>query len=182
MEAAKLIQIPENAMSPDGFIIDQGLLKEIPFAKRDSACCGCGWISAYNFLHALNVNIEWDEVRQGLEKHAMFGGRYGVNPFGLRKYLKEFPLLSPSQKLRLTLNPRKAESRVSDVKLGIIMYFHKNGGHFVMFKNQEPCGVSEPVFRFYNAVYGQTEYDMTMSEFIKRHSRYPIIFMLTCKN
>ena len=45
--------LPQGCLSEDGYIINQGMLREIPFGNYPSSKNGCGWIAVYNLMKAL---------------------------------------------------------------------------------------------------------------------------------
>ena len=48
------MRIKPEALSPDGYIIDQRQTDNINFGHTSSDRNGCGWIACYNFLKALD--------------------------------------------------------------------------------------------------------------------------------
>ena len=55
----------------------------MPYGRFSSARSGCGWVAAYNILHAAGWDPSADRVRRGLEKGLLLGGVLGTNLFFL---------------------------------------------------------------------------------------------------
>jgi hypothetical protein len=159
--------LPQKAVSSDGYIINQGLLGAIPYAKRDSAYCGCGWIAVFNLFRALGLDKPWDEIRNDIQKYAILGGRFGTNPFSIRRYIRR------TFKTKLMLTPKKAIANADKITHGIVMYRHGNGGHYVMFTNNK-----NGTFRFYNAIYGAENYNLSMADFLAKHNKFGLLYMI----
>ena len=53
----------------------------MPYGRFSSARSGCGWVAAYNILHAAGWDPSADRVRRGLEKGLLLGGVLGTNLF-----------------------------------------------------------------------------------------------------
>ena len=80
--------VSPRAFSRDGYIVDQRLLKNLPYGMKQSNYNGCGWVAAYNFLRACGRKKEYDTVRQQLEDSLIFGGLVGTHIIQLYLYLR----------------------------------------------------------------------------------------------
>ena len=79
-----------EALSSDGFIIDQRKTDNIPFGAVTSDRNGCGWIAAYNLRKALDHGISFDEVRQELDDLHFLKVPGPTLMCVMRKYLKQY--------------------------------------------------------------------------------------------
>ena len=161
--------IPAAAFSGDGFIIDQQAFAGVRFGRRYSDYNGCGWMAAYNLLHALHLPDDWKSVVCGMRHHTLLFGELGTNPFGLRRFLKKRGI-----KVRLSFRPRTA-ARLADEDSdgGIVMYWHGHGAHFVAFAR---AGAG---LRFFNARRRDPAHYGRMADFIPARSKFPLVVMLT---
>lgn len=149
--------IPQQALTEDGYIINQGLLQNIPYGRYDSKRCGCGWICIYNVMKALNKEKSVKQIIDFLTKYTLFNGALGTTMRGLKKYLK-------AHKIRYKMCMGKDNiSRYAHITpCGIIYYCAGKTMHFVAYKRLE-----DNSFQFYNANYGVKDHVTTIEDFYK---------------
>lgn len=189
-------QINRRALSPDGYIIDQRLLKNLPYGMKQSNYNGCGWIAAYNFLRACGRQKGWDTVRRQLEDSLILGGLLGTHVVQLYLYLRRhgFPL-------RWRVGRKASRAEAERCKAGVLFYFNGAALHFVAFipateeearqfkapaecdggapADMEPEAVRQPVYRFFNGKMGAQRDYATMEEFLERESQAPVLVQIT---
>lgn len=158
----------ENAFSKDGYIINQGILTEIPYGRYRSDYNGCGWISAYNFLRACQRELPYEQVHRELNEKIWLGGRIGTNPFRLYRYLKAKGVI-----MKRVFTTKSLIRDTSRCKAGILMYWTGKGAHFVTFEKNNESG---QIFRFFNAVYGKEFHYSTISEFEEQFCKFWLLF------
>ena len=118
--------IKEQALSRDGYIINQDYTNNIPYGNNTSDYNGCGWISCYNLCHYLKKQIEAKYIINFLEDYLWFNGSWGTSLTGVYKFMKSLGL--PVKKLV----GKKAIAK-STPKYGILFYFHGKGCHYTFF-------------------------------------------------
>lgn len=158
-------RIPPKALDGRGFIIDQSLTGVIPFGRKGSVACGCGWIAAYNLRRWRGDPVEPETVARTLHRLSPFSGFFGVNVFFLWLYLLflgMWPLVLP-----VTRKSRR-------VGAGILMYRVKGNGHYAAFLPGE-----EGKVLFLNGVYGARGHEMVMGDYLKEFSRWPLGLVIT---
>lgn len=148
----------------EGFIINQGRMKEIPFGWFDTKAKGCGWISAYNLLKMNGMETKMEVCAHGLEKHSMMGKLMGQNLFTLFIWLKQQGL---NVKMSLPVNGA-ALKMINETDSGIILYTHSRGAHYVTYRKLNASHV-----QIFNAVYGKRNHVMKASEFLKKYPLFP---------
>lgn len=189
-------KISTRAFSKDGYIINQQLLKELPYGMKHSDYNGCGWIAAYNFLHACGRKKEYDTVRQQLEDSLILGGLLGTHILQLYLYLRRHGF-----HLHCALGQKAAQPYAESCKAGILFYFNGRALHFVTFvpapeyeeetvehaeAASEESGESETSekvwYRFFNARIGrQFDYD-TMDNFLAKESQTAVLVQITTES
>lgn len=150
------------AFSSDGFIEHQEYLSKLRFGARDSSYCGCGWIAAYNLLHAAGKDTDISVLISEAEKGAVLKGVFGTNPFFIRKLLSGFGIALRLLPKRLLLSGK--------AKRGFIYYLRRNfSGHFAAFTKEDG------EYRFYNV--GKPPYIVSPEKFFEREKPlFAIIF------
>ena len=56
-----------EGFSSDGFIRDQDCFSSVRYRTMPASINGCGWIAAFNLLHELSGEEDWDRVRRELD-------------------------------------------------------------------------------------------------------------------
>lgn len=157
-------QVPDAAFDNMGYIINQGLLKALPFGWFDSMAKGCGWIAAYNLLKMNHKETPMQECAESLAKRTFLGGVMGQESFMLTMWLR-----SKKLKVGMTLpSNRKAAAAMHASDSGILLYTHAHGAHYTTYRKL-PSGE----FWFYNAVYGRASHIDTAEGFMNKYVLFP---------
>ncbi len=158
--------LPAEALDAGGRIIDQSKTGGIPFGRRGSARCGCGWIAAYN-LHLLRgESPDAQKVARQLNRLSPMSGTTGVNVFFLWLYL-----LFRGFRPRIMLISRRTKRSWGEA--GIAMYRARRSGHYVAYQRQEG-----ELYRYFNAVYGRQVHISDKTTFLKTYSRWPLALVI----
>lgn len=165
--------IDNSAFDEEGYIINQDKTEVLPFGFTNSKRAGCGWIAAYNLLKINHREKTMNETFFGLsEYHILTGEVFGQNIYLLYYWLKK-------QGLRVHMTHLSQKACIEQMKnssSGILLYYHKRGSHFTTYKKLE-----DGTFKLYNAIYGKQNHISTMEEFIQKHSRIPLNFLIYIK-
>lgn len=164
------MQLDPQALSPEGYIIDQRRTNRISFGHTSSDKNGCGWIACYNFLKALDKEPDPEVLIRRLEKTLLGNGALGLNFFALVWELKRQGL-----PLNFALRPFHAQCISEQCRAGIILYFTGRRNHFAAFRRE-----SDGKLRFFGAVPGQICSE-TMAEFYWNHVKFPLALTITAK-
>lgn len=141
--------------SADGYIVDQNHMGAYRYRGMSSDINGCGWIAAYNLLHALGFEINHEQVFA--QMNAMFPLKIpGPTPNRvlyrtLRRYIR-FELLRGRRRARACEKSRA----------GILRYWEGPGPHFVTFVRQ-----ADGRFRFLNVADGLEDCQFSMPAFFE---------------
>jgi len=158
----------QQGFSPEGYIIDQNCFGAYRYRTIPSSINGCGWIAAFDFLHALAIPVTWRQVLS--EMDAMYPVKEpGPTPEEfLYQYLLRYTSFTVSY-------GKKAVLRASyTAQAGILRYWEEGEPHFVPFVRQE-----QKLFRFFNVIDGMEDCTFTMSEFIKQRCVVPVLRAVT---
>lgn len=150
--------LPENCLSDDGYIVNQSLLRGIPFGKYPSSKNGCGWVAIYNLMKALGNEKPYEEIIEALVPYALFRGLLGTRMPGLKKYIR-----GQGYAMDTSFSKADFEKLASGSQAGIIYYGTGKTYHFTAYQNK-----GDGTYRFFNSVYGLKEDVITMEQFIKR--------------
>ena len=156
----------------EGFIINQGRMKDIPFGWFKTDAKGCGWISAWNLLKMNGMETTMEVCAHGLEKHAFMGEMMGQSLIRLYFWLKKQGL---DVSMSLPLNGA-AKSMIEKTRTGIILYNHARGAHYIAYRR-----LSDTKIQIYNAVYGKRNHVMTTAEFLKKYPLFPTTVVIGVK-
>lgn len=195
-------RIPPQAFSADGYIINQGLIRQVRYGRRTSAETGCGWIACYNFLRAMGRSEDPLEAAHEMERMLLWGGFRGSHPLSLWIFLRRRGFrfrfaftergterLLKREKRETIQNERGAGQDKRETEqdergtgqddcrmvAGILSYKHRNGSHFAAFIGTEGDGER---CRFLNVIYGQADTVWTMREFFRDRVTWPICFAM----
>ncbi len=160
--------LDDRVFDEEGYIIDQGKMKDIPFGWFNTKDKGCGWIAAYNLLKMNGLEKEMQEVAEDLQKYAMLGEVGGQSFITLGMYLKKCGLpvhFRPVMKATASYLMKTSHS-------GILMYTHRRGGHYVAWRN-----IGEGRVHFYNAIYGSRMHETDPESFITKHVLLPSMYL-----
>ncbi|MCR5794871.1 MAG: hypothetical protein K6G61_05955 [Solobacterium sp.] len=165
-------QVEDRVFDDEGFIINQGLLKDLPFGWFMTDAKGCGWISAYNLLKINHMEKSMEECARGLEKRALFGNAMGQEVltewFWLKKQGLDCRISRPSN--------RKAAEIMKESSSGIVLYNHKRGAHYAAYRN-----LRNGTVKFYNAFYGRKNHRQKPEEFLKENTLFPTTIVIYVK-
>lgn len=151
----------------DGYIIDQKRFAGYRYRTMRSDINGCGWIAAYNLLHALGSDIGFDRVRQ--EMDAMIRLRVpGPTPIRvLRRYLGK------STDVEVVPGRKRAVQAAEACRAGILRYWEGREPHFVAFLNR-----GDGTFRFLNVTPGRKQIICPMSRFLEERCRHGSVYTI----
>lgn len=177
--------ISRKAFSKDGYLIDQRWIKQVPYGLKQSNENGCGWIAAYNFLHAKRDEKNCDLIRQQLEEYLLFGGLLGTHILQLYFYLRK-----QGYCLHWRFGKKAINRLPQSISAGILFYFNGKSLHFVTLVAEidrndadEEIGKNleqqkEKQYRFFNGNMGNEEDYSTIEEFIERESKSAVMVLL----
>lgn len=154
----------DRVFDDEGFIINQGLMKDIPFGWFDTKAKGCGWIAAWNLLKMMGKETDMERCGRELEKGAFLGELMGENLFSLYRWLKKQGL-NVSMSLPSNISAKK---KIRQSPCGIILYSHSRGAHYVVYRN-----LGKNRVQIYNAVYGRKNHVISADEFMKEFTLFP---------
>ncbi len=155
----------DKALSTDGFIITQRLMKGFQYGSISSDMNGCGWIAAYNLFRGLGYSYNYEQVYEEMNKILPYKGMLGTPTKTLRNYIK-----SKNISITNTIWKKPTIKASKQCKVGIIRYLEGFEPHYVTFLR-----IDEDKFRFLNAKEGKEDYILTMEQFIKIHCWFPLV-------
>ncbi|MGM9940918.1 MAG: hypothetical protein ACI32N_02865 [Bulleidia sp.] len=151
------------ATDRQGYLINQGMLEEIPFGYFNTKEKGCGWIAAWNMFRYNGIDLTMKQVRTQLEQHALLGKVAGQSIGQLYRLIRHYLPVAISLPFHTF-----ALQKIEHCTCGILLYQHTHGSHYVFFHR-----VDRDTFRFCNAVYGRQNHIMTMESFLKTYGFLP---------
>lgn len=160
----------EKGFTPDGYILDQDCFEHLLYRGCTSNINGCGWIAAYNFLHALGYDVEHRTVHRDMD--AFFPAKIpGPTPVRiLRRYLRRWG------RYPLSLGKTRSLAAASRSLTGILRYWEDKTPHFVAFVRTDG-----DTFRFFNVCDGGEELTLSMTEFFRTHCGRGFVRVITAK-
>lgn len=166
------MDLRREALDSQGYIINQKKTDNLRFGWTPSDKNGCGWIAAYNFLKAMDKEKEPEEVLKKLEKALLPGlSRFGLNFIALGIYLR-----AQGIPLEFTVRQFHTQRIAEEAPAGIILYRAGKTNHFAAFRRLE-----NGKLRFYGAVSGRENHDMSMAEFFYDYVKFPLTLTITAK-
>ena len=150
---------PEEGFSPDGYIRDQDCFSGVRYRTMPASINGCGWIAAYNLLHALGQTSDWEQVLRDLD------GMHRLRVPGptlmavMRDYLRRCV-----PQIRETAGREAAVAAAAESAAGIFRYREGREPHFICFLRTE-----DRLFRFFNVTDGREDCRMSMEQFAAEH-------------
>lgn len=145
---------PTGVFSPDGYIISQKPFDEIEFKDSTVADTGCGVIAVYNVLRRLNMSPNFSEIKNYVARNSLTT-KLGTSFSNIIGYLRKKGVYGG-----LCFCKRG----FSKVSVGILLYAHKQGLHWVAFYKDGDG------FRFFNVYKGYEKEVVTMDAFLKSYS------------
>ena len=166
------MELKPEAMSPDGYIIDQRKTDNIRFGALTSNQNGCGWIACYNFLKALDAHPDPESLLRRLERTLLLGGHLGLHFFALVWELRK----QQHVPLDFALRPFHAQQLSETAPAGIIMYYTGKRNHFAAFRR-----TNSGKLQFYGAIPGSQKHITSMADFYWNHVKFPLALTITAK-
>lgn len=164
--------IPENALNEEGYIINQGLIKDVNFGKYPSSKNGCGWIALYNLMKILNNETPYKEIIEALTPYIWFKGLTGTRLNIIKKYIR-----NKGYAMDCSFCKSKYETLAEKSAGGIIYYGTGRSYHFTAFKT-----LPDGKYHFYNSLYGCKSDIITMSEFKEKRIKLPLTHIIAVKD
>ncbi|MDL2219704.1 hypothetical protein LJC04_05165 [Ruminococcaceae bacterium OttesenSCG-928-O06] len=158
-----------EALSSDGYIIDQDKTYKIFYGPFRSSYNGCGWIAAYNYLKATHRPHNAVALARELATTSPYNARMGTGPLRLRRFLE-----AKGCRFATAATRQAAAGLAPTSAAGILFYTNAaNGPHFVCYVRQ-PSGR----LRFFNALPGNAHHITTMVEFLRQEAPHNPIYLM----
>lgn len=158
----------EKGFTPDGYILDQDCFEHCIYRGMTSNINGCGWIAAYNFLHAQGLGPEYRTVHRDMNAYFPLAIP-GPTPVRiLRRYLRRWG------RYPLALGRKRSLAVSSRSRTGILRYWGGKEPHFVAFVRAEGDR-----FRFFNVCDGGEELTLSMADFFCTHCHHGFVRAIT---
>ncbi len=154
--------------SADGYITDQDHLAEYRYRGMSSDINGCGWVAAYDLLHAQGVGVDFETVYR--QMNALFP-RQIPGPTPVRKLMD---YLARYGSYRLTVGKKAALQAALAAPAGILRYWEEDVPHFVPFVRME-----EGICRFFNVNDGLEDFTGSLEDFFAGHCKRPLVRVIT---
>ncbi|MBQ8975712.1 MAG: hypothetical protein IJ072_08350 [Oscillospiraceae bacterium] len=146
-----------SGFSRDGYIIDQGRMKSIPYGKFNSDWNGCGWIAVYNLMHALEFDVTPQQVHKLCAQALPLGGFIGTPVKTVVGVLELFDI-----KVRLVRGKKRVSPVIGEFSHGILRFFDGKYDHYVAFTD-----AGSGMYRFFNSDTERETDIMTMDRFLR---------------
>lgn len=146
-------------MSEDGYIVDQDYTRDLQYGKYASSFNGCGWIAAYNFVHAMGEPDRPEDVHRAMLSILPFFGTMGTPMQTMALFFKKRGI-----KVRRFYGGKNVLYCAADAPRGIIRYEEGREPHYTAFVK-----TGEDRFRFLNCADRQEDFEAGMEEFIRDH-------------
>ena len=154
--------------SADGYIIDQDHMGRYRYRGMSSDVNGCGWIAAYDLLHAQGYAVDHETVYR--EMNALFP-RQIPGPTPVKKLMD---YLARYGDYKLTAGKKAALAAARTAGAGILRYWEEDVPHFVPFVR-----VGEGAYRFFNVNDGMEDLICSMEDFFAGHCKRPLVRVIT---
>ena len=155
-----------EGFSPDGYIRDQDCFSSVRYRSMPASINGCGWIAAFDLLHFLFREEDWDSVRSALDE----GHRVRMPGPTLLPVMRRY-LLSRVPELQELRGREEALAQASRSRAGIFRYREEKTPHFVFY-----CRAEEG-FRFFNVADGTEDEVMPMERFGEEHLKGGLVVL-----
>ena len=166
------MRLRPEALSSDGFIIDQRKTDNIPFGAVNSDRNGCGWIACYNLLKALGRDPDPEAIVRRLERTLQFRGYLGLHLFSLVWELRRNQHIPLDYAIRFF----HAQQNSEHASAGIVLYFTGKRNHFVAFRWE-----GNGRLRFFGATPGRSGEIISMADFYRLHVKGPMALTITVR-
>ena len=157
-----------EGFSADGYITDQDCLAAYRYRGMSSDINGCGWVAAYDLLHAQGKDVDFETVHR--EMNALFP-RQIPGPTPVKKLMD---YLARYGDYRLTAGKAAALRAAQTAPAGILRYWEEDVPHFVPFVRTE-----DGQYRFFNVNDGLEDFVCPMEAFFAGHCRRPLVRAIT---
>lgn len=117
-----------EGFSADGYIIDQDCFSSVRYRSMPASINGCGWIAAFDLLHFLSGEKDWDSVRRALDE----GHRIRMPGPTMLPVMRSY-LLSQIPELQEVRGREAALAEASRSRAGIFRYREEKTPHFVFY-------------------------------------------------
>ncbi len=155
-----------EGFSPDGYIMDQDCFSSVRYRTMPASINGCGWIAAFDLLHFLSGEEDWDKVRKALDAmHRIRMPGPTMLPV-MRSYL-----LAKIPELQEVRGREAALAEAGQSRAGIFRYREEKTPHFVFY-----CR-TEAGFRFFNVADGLEDAVMPMEKFGEEHLKGGLVVL-----
>ena len=154
-------QIPDSCFDREGFLINQGQMKGLPFGWFSTRDKGCGWIAAYNILKLNKLEQTMEETARGLSRLDPSGELFGENYFKLFFYLRRRNL-----PVKAAFGRRAVRKAMTHSRNGILLYSQKRGSHYCSYRIRHDGSIY-----VFNAVYGKKSHRITIDEFLSTYAK-----------
>ncbi len=162
------MELNPHVCSADGYIIRQQALHQVPFGGSPSRNNGCGWIAAFNLLHALGHPVQWQRVRQELSRQLPGSRKGGLQLGALLGYLH-----GQGCRLRCACTLTGARLLAERSRAGIIMYSTGQGNHYVAFVRQ-----ADGRLRMLNTAPGCEDMTLSLRQFYQGWVQLPLMILI----
>lgn len=157
-----------KAFSDDGFLVDQRYTESYPYGRFSSALNGCGWIAAYNLLHALGRPVDCAAVNRMLNVMLPWKGCFGTPVRTMRLFLS-----GQHVPVRKVTGRKRFLAALPGCYAGIIRYLDGYEPHYVAFYR-----LDADTFRFLNAREGEQHHCTDMETFLHEQVHFPYFRVL----
>ncbi len=155
-----------DGFAPDGYITDQDCFSSVRYRTMPASINGCGWIAAFDLLHFLSGEEDWDSVRRALDE----GHRIRMPGPTMLPVMRSY-LLSQIPELQEVRGREAALAEASRSRAGIFRYREEKTPHFVFYCRRENG------FRFMNVADGLEDAVMPMEKFGEEHLKGGLVVL-----
>lgn len=155
-----------EGFSADGYIIDQDCFSSVRYRSMPASINGCGWIAAFDLLHFLSGEEDWDSVRKALDE----GHRIRMPGPTMLPVMRSY-LLAQIPGLQEVRGREAALAEASRSRAGIFRYREEKTPHFVFYCRRENG------FRFMNVADGLEDAVMSMEKFGEEHLKGGLVVL-----
>ena len=155
-----------EGFSPDGYIMDQDCFSSVRYRTMPASINGCGWIAAFDLLHHLSGEEDWDRVRKALDAmHRVRMPGPTILPV-MRSYL-----LAQVPEIKEIRGREAALAEAARSRAGIFRYREEKTPHFVFYYR------TKTDFRFFNVADGLEDAVMPMEKFGEEHLKGGLVVL-----
>ena len=155
-----------EGFAPDGYITDQDCFSSVRYRTMPASINGCGWIAAFDLLHFLSGEEDWDSVRRALDE----GHRIRMPGPTMLPVMRSY-LLAQIPGLQEVRGREAALAEASRSRAGIFRYREEKTPHFVFYCHRENG------FRFMNVADGLEDAVMPMEKFGEEHLKGGLVVL-----